>query len=289
MKHFSGTEQYDMGWWRRCQDDGRLTYGSLPGIEIDADTQSIPLQGTAPSSNGEDGGNSENEEDEKYGLFRNETAKKVWAQYTSVKSGKGLSRGVEDDDGEKEIPESTILQLARLDAWIMTVLKCMVVTEIRGGQSQKIYMDTFQEFLPIAMGQLSEALYDWVDEWEPEDLTAPTEADTMSMTDDIITSVERKERVFIKVYQACTPVYVPSGRRSYLAIRNEWFTKYVGDELGKIYDCYIAEFSENYSQLKKLSVPGGETYQGNRYERFADTPPPPPPVNSSVTGGDSDI
>ena len=28
-------------------------------------------------------------------------------------------------------------------------------------------MDTFQKFLPIDMGHLSEELYHWVQEWEP--------------------------------------------------------------------------------------------------------------------------
>lgn len=48
------------------------------------------------------------------------------------------------------------------------------------------------------------------------------------------------------------PIYVPSGNRCYLAIRNDWFSEYSEDELGKIYDCYIEEFSEDYIQLKKI-------------------------------------
>ena len=40
----------------------------------------------------------------------------------------------EDEEGgcgEEEVPESSILQLARMDAWIMTVLECLVVVRKR--------------------------------------------------------------------------------------------------------------------------------------------------------------
>lgn len=43
-------------------------------------------------------------------------------------------------------------------------------------------MDRFQEFLPIDMGQLSYELYDWVEEWEFEDLTKTTEPDVDVIT-----------------------------------------------------------------------------------------------------------
>ena len=52
----------------------------------------------------------------------------------------------------------------------MTVLMCMVSEDDRRGQWQNENMDTFKGLLPIAMGQLAGALYDWVEEWEPEDL-----------------------------------------------------------------------------------------------------------------------
>lgn len=111
----------------------------------------------------------------------------------------------------------------------------------------------------------------------------------MSLTDEIPSSVEHTERVFSKTYNECTPVYVPTIGRAYLAIRNEWFTKYVVHELWKIYDCYITEFSEEYSKRGRLCAPGVEAYAGSRYESYADATPPQPPVNSRVTGGDSDI
>ena len=193
------------------------------------------------------------------------------------------------------MPESSILQLARMDAWIMTVLECMMANEKRGGSRQKLYMETYQKFLPIALGQLSEALYNWVQEWEPSDLAKP-----YSVFDiDIVSSTDQgKEQVFSKAYEACIPVYVPTTKCAYLAIRHDWFTKYVGDELGKVYDCYIAEFSKDYSELKMLSAPTHQsdpdssavpTGHVQRTESFADSLDLPPPLSSSVAGGESGI
>lgn len=47
MKLVPGTTRYDIGWWRRCEDDRRITFGTTVGIEFDEDTQSIPVVGTA--------------------------------------------------------------------------------------------------------------------------------------------------------------------------------------------------------------------------------------------------
>lgn len=61
----------------------------------------------------------------------------------------------------REVFESTMFHLSSLDAWILTVLKCFISEENRGGKRQKIYVDTFQNFRPIAMGQLSHKLYNF--------------------------------------------------------------------------------------------------------------------------------
>ena len=132
-------------------------------------------------------------------------------------------------EGEKETPESTVLQLARMDAWMMTVRKCMVAEETRGGKRQRKYIDTFKELLPIAMGQLAGALYDWVEAWEPADLATGTTEDV----DNGISEVKKKEKVLNKEYQACVPVYVPETGQTYLAIQQEWFINTLGKSLGR--------------------------------------------------------
>ena len=136
MKHVPGTMEYEMGWWRRCKDEVCLMFGTVEGMEFNVDTQSIAVSGSALSPNCEESQENGNEEEEKYGLFRNESAKTVWAQFKNVKKGQSsvtlVAQVVGEEEGEKETPESTILQLARLDAWVMTVLKCMVAEETRG-------------------------------------------------------------------------------------------------------------------------------------------------------------
>ena len=84
-----------------------------------------------------------------------------------------------------------------------------------------------------------------------------------STTEDVdvgLSEVEKKEKVFNMEYQACVPVYVPEPGQTYIAIQEKWFRKYVGEELGKIYDCYIAVFSDDHNQLKKLGSVGQDKY-----------------------------
>lgn len=45
---------------------------------------------------------------------------------------------------------------------------------------------------------------------------------------------------------------VPTAKRSYIGIDARCFSKYVGDELLKFYDCYIAKFSKYHKHLDKF-------------------------------------
>ena len=65
-----------------------------------------------------------------------------------------------------------------------------------------------------------------------------------------------KQTVFSKTYKACVPVFVPTVNRAYLSIRHDWFSEFIGDEVGIVYDCYIAEFTEDYKELNKISLRG---------------------------------
>lgn len=55
-----------------------------------------------------------------------------------------------------------------------------------------------------------------------------------------------------KSYNACMLVYMPKVNCSYLEIHSDWFSEYVGDQLGKIYDCVIAEIVADYRQLNNI-------------------------------------
>ena len=83
--------------------------------------------------------------------------------------GEKENAGREETGGGEEL-ETSMLSLARLDAWIMTVLKCLGSEEDRGGNRQRTYGETFMEFLPMAMEQIIASLYQFVEVWEPDDL-----------------------------------------------------------------------------------------------------------------------
>lgn len=103
-------------------------------------------------------------------------------------------------------------------------------------------MDTFQKRVPIDIRKLSEEFYNFLNEWEPEELNIATEGEIEATNNDDKT----KERVFTKSCNACVPVYLPTVNRSYLEIRSDWLLENVGAQLGKMCDFYIAKFSEDY-------------------------------------------
>lgn len=62
------------------------------------------------------------------------------------------------------------------------------------------------------------------------------------------------ERAFWNNDNAYVPVFVPTPNSSYLAINAEWFSEYVADELGKLHDWYIPEFSKEYRAIDKIHL-----------------------------------
>lgn len=66
----------------------------------------------------------------------------------------GKKDEIEDEDFER-----SIIELARLDACIMTVVTSLTDCDIRGGRRQKLYIEKFEKYLPIAMEQICGSLY----------------------------------------------------------------------------------------------------------------------------------
>lgn len=69
--------------------------------------------------------------DEKSQMFRNNAVRHLWSEYMML-----MRSEKQDEDEDKsscgEELESTILCIARLDEWIMTVLEVLGVKENRG-------------------------------------------------------------------------------------------------------------------------------------------------------------
>jgi len=110
--------------------------------------------------------------EEMYGLFRNSVGKRVWESYVGTLKNfveENLADGQDLDDVDPEM-EWSICSIARIDAWFMTVIDCLGFEEVRGGGRQKRYVQKYEEYLPLAMRQLSRSLYMYVRKWEPNDL-----------------------------------------------------------------------------------------------------------------------
>lgn len=79
---------------------------------------------------------------------------------------------------------------------------------------------------------------------EPDDFVISTDySNSIKQGDEEDNAMERS---FRKECNACVPVYVLTKNCSDLAINAECFSKYFVDEMGKVYDYYIAEFSKDY-------------------------------------------
>lgn len=255
LKKVDGRDTYDMAWWRLCPDASQITYKeeeSQGSETVSAVLTQFPDQEIEPvreTGRADATQNDEDEDDEEtYGLFRNDAARQVWRTVRSVMSGDRKKQEGEDED----MMDSTIVLLARVDAWIMTVVSCTADEQNRGGRRQRLYVETFEKFLPISMDQITKAMYRFVMDWEPDDLTI----EKTSVFEEAQEAETPEEKVFGRKYGACTPVYVPTVQKAYLAIEPNWFARFVGDELGSAADCYIAEFSVDYEALKPIEMVG---------------------------------
>lgn len=100
----------------------------------------------------------ENEAEKKHQMVRKDAAKSVWSLYGAAMGNRTVKGGEEGREEVRKVLQSTIIHLARLDACIMTFLKCMLSDEALRGQRQKNMWTIFQTFLSFAMGQLAEEM-----------------------------------------------------------------------------------------------------------------------------------
>lgn len=82
----------------------------------------------------------------------------------------------------------------------------------------------------------------------------PRYSNTLVQNDTFIklAMMTRPKQVSRKSYNACGPLHVRGVNRFFLEVHRNWFSQYEGDEIGKIYDYHIAEFSEDNIQLRSI-------------------------------------
>lgn len=150
---------------------------------------------------------------------------------------------VGDDD---YIVERSTMPLSRLDVRIITMLTCLKYREKRCTHKEKVYADTFASHMSEAFnnlnGQVRECLGIWESE-EPQLFSEFTDGDLQT---------DRNQKPVLQPRWATGAVLVPSQNRMFIAIESERFIKIVEKELSRIYECHIAEVTEEVVAVKLL-------------------------------------
>ncbi|KAI0557852.1 hypothetical protein FGB62_257g02 [Gracilaria domingensis] len=100
-------------------------------------------------------------DDEQDALFGNSVAFQVLQEFRGY--------DVEEEYGTQA--DGTILLLARLDAWVYSVVKLLVTGSRRGRQRQREFSKAFGEILPACMEQLIHTAYNIVEERQSVEFT----------------------------------------------------------------------------------------------------------------------
>lgn len=156
------------------------------------------------------------------------------------------------------VVETSILNLARLDAWVCTVVTLVSVREERGGRRQKLYSDTFHNMLMTSASQLVGTLRAYVEYWHPEELQIPPEADSLETREKAVLEMVREATLVVKSIEMGT---------YFIALNNAWFQTYVTTVMGDVHDCILATVDDEFSAISPLGV-SASTYA---HRKFSDS------------------
>jgi hypothetical protein len=241
---------YDLSWWRRCENDMLLRNVDIDVVNSETMTDDIrtvpPLDNGDDSSrenvgvsSGEDGG------DETYGLICNDIGRAVWGCYErSLLTGVGKGDEGNDEEDALEV-EWSITAIAKMDAWVMTVVDCLSCEAPKGGGRQKEYASKFEVYLPMAMRQISRSLFSFVQKWEPNDLTVWFG----DMEGRDVGRQETLAHIFRRPFAATVPIYNEEEDKVYLTIEPTWFVEYVEKEVGRVLDAFVAVLNERMDRF----------------------------------------
>ena len=223
----------NMSFWR-TQPDTAILMPHLQEAGPSNPSQGVDEMATESAPLGDvhrDGGGDE-EDDECFPLFVNKDALFNYHQFIGYRP-----------KVQMESYATSIITLARLDAWIVTVIDLLDSSEGRCGKKQKLNCDMFGKSLVTATSQLIGAIGNFVQNWEPQELEVP---------DQCTTAEERKQKILVMEREATTVICSESPQEWYVAVKSSWFKKYVTDEMGDVHDCYIARFSMDFSSIDML-------------------------------------
>lgn len=126
-----------------------------------------------------------------------------------------------------------MLKLSRLDAWITTVSSVLFVMRHVDDINKKVRGNILR-VSTYFNGSDNVRNVHVCGGMGPDDLTVRGGCEMEGGGRG--TEEESKEREFRKSHNTCVPVYIPGTAYTYLSIRSERVTRFVRNELGKIYD-----------------------------------------------------
>ena len=162
-------------------------------------------------------------------------------------------RGYAIRDGEREM-ESSIMLLARLDAWVATVVFCFDDTVGQGGKRQRQFQQIYSKLLPVAVKQLLNHVYGIVQSQVSNELV-------LAMNQE-----DGSDRFGNESRRATTVLSTGKPNKYYLAVDQKRFSDFVSSAMGSILDCFIAQTSDD-GRMELVDV------EGNRIESYPDGDP----------------
>lgn len=143
--------------------------------------------------------------------------------------------------------KTTIFALARLYAWIASVVHLFLEEDCRKGRRKKEYPDASEQFPRSTTIELADAVCQLAEYWYPEEL----EADTYS------TSVKLRKKFFFALCRSAKRIVsLPSLSKMFLATRPCWLHTFVSRKLGRNHDCYFAQLADKFKSVIRLGSDG---------------------------------
>ena len=155
--------------------------------------------------------------------------------------------------------EVSFLCVPRLDAWLVTVIQLLVVSEKRGGGRQKSYADRYFNNFILATAQFVASIRQFVQYWFPNELQVPSTSKNQQERMESILSLDREATVVVRSEQVDS---------IFIAVKSEWFSEYITPLMGTVHDCYIATISNDWSEIDLHGVPFKDVpiFRGNNHE-----------------------
>lgn len=215
----------DYSWWRMGRSNQLYITEEVPDQMKDEEVMH-PLTEPAEEEN--------RFSVESFSLFRVESRMQVLRKFI----------GYDVDCGNDGAVDSTILGIARLDAWMVTVIKLLKDSDNKGGARQKEYANTYNKHLRLATQQLIGEIRCFVQYWCPEELQVPQ-----------ISGNDHRSAILGVHRSATLIIQVPSTGEIYIALKASWFNEYICSEIGLIHDCYLAKVSSTWDEIYVLGSP----------------------------------